>query len=106
MLVVGASKGIGKAIAISYAKAGCSNIVIVARSDLSPAIKDVLDAVQCIGRSSTPNVVPLSADITSEADVQRLASTITDKFGSIDVLINNAGTHATSLPLLAGSDIK
>ena len=48
--------------------------------------------------SSDANFFSVACDITSDADVDRAISTIADKFGAIDILINNAGIGAGDLP--------
>ncbi|KAJ5114654.1 hypothetical protein NUU61_000413 [Penicillium alfredii] len=91
VLITGASKGIGKATAISFATAGCSNILLAARSDLADVEKAVHDAATKAARPR-PFVHSLKVDVTSENSVQAAAETAADVLdGSLDVLINNAG---------------
>jgi len=86
-LVTGAGKGIGRATAIALAREG-ANVVITSRtkSDL-----DTLAAeITAIGSSAQALVVP--ADVSLEADVDRLADAAFKTFGVVDILVNNAGT--------------
>lgn len=91
VLITGASKGIGKATAISFAVAGCSKILLAARSDLSDIETAVYNAAEKANRPR-PVVRSLKMDITSEDSVMtaaKIAEEVLD--GSLDILINNAG---------------
>ncbi|KAM7183419.1 hypothetical protein V8F33_013590 [Rhypophila sp. PSN 637] len=91
VLITGASKGIGKATAISFAIAGCSKILLAARSDLAEVKAAVKDAAKRANRPA-PLVHSLKVDVTSEDSVRTAAQTATDILGgSLDVLVNNAG---------------
>ncbi|KAI0480287.1 hypothetical protein GGR56DRAFT_625483 [Xylariaceae sp. FL0804] len=92
VLIAGASKGLGKATALSFAAAGCSKIAIGARSDLSSLEHDIKQAASNAGRKSVPKVISLKMDVTSEASVKEAAAAVTKEFGgALDVLICNAG---------------
>lgn len=91
VLITGASRGIGKATAISFAIAGCSKILLAARSDLADVETAVKDAARKANRPQ-PLVHSLKVDVTSEDSVREAAETAADILGgSLDVLINNAG---------------
>ncbi|OIW24560.1 NAD(P)-binding protein [Coniochaeta ligniaria NRRL 30616] len=91
VLITGASKGIGKATAISFATAGCSKILLAARSDLADVETAVKDAAKKANRPQ-PLVHTLKVDVTSEDSVRAAAEAAADLLGgSLDVLINNAG---------------
>ena len=90
VLVSGASKGIGKAMAISYAKAGVSNLAILARTDLGSVAKEVEEAANKAGRSK-PNILTIKCDITSVDDCTSAVKHVEEAFGRLDILINNAG---------------
>jgi len=83
-LVTGSSKGIGKAIAHSLAKAEAT-VFITARGkeDLENTAKEFL--------KQGLQVYPLVADLTSNRDIKKLVSQIIDKFNTIDILVNNVG---------------
>ena len=84
VLVTGASKGIGKAIAAAFAAEG-SRVVLNARNQ-----QEVEQAVQEI-RQSGGDALALAADVTSASEVQRLAQQAAERLGTVDVLVNNAG---------------
>ena len=85
-LVTGASKGLGRAMAIALAKHG-AHLVLVARDKekLNSVAQEVADA------GSTADV--FAADITKEDQVLQLESDVSAKVGKVQILINNAGTN-------------
>lgn len=83
-VVTGASRGIGRAIAVGYARAGAS--VVVAGRD-SGRLQPTVDEIATLGGRA----IPIAADVTVAADVTRLAAEAEEALGPIDVLVNNAG---------------
>lgn len=81
-LITGGSKGIGKGIAEAYLKEGAS-VVICGRGEDS--LKDAHDELSEYGDISF-----VSADIADKKDVKRLAEEIENKWGKLDILVNNA----------------
>jgi NAD(P)-dependent dehydrogenase (short-subunit alcohol dehydrogenase family) len=81
-IVTGGAQGIGRAIAEGLSAAG-ARIVIA----------DLKGAEQAA--AAFPDGVGLSVDVSSEADVARMAEETVDRCGSIDVLVNNAGLYAS-----------
>lgn len=97
VFISGASKGIGRATALSYAAAGCSKIAIAARSDLSSLEREILEAAD---PKQAPQVVRIKVDVTSEDSVRAAAELVAREFGgALDVLINNAGYLENFQPL-------
>lgn len=90
ILITGASKGIGQAIAVSFARAGCSRIGLLARSTVASTVKKARDAALAAGHTP-PDFLEIKADITSVESVRVAASQVQSTFGRIDILINNAG---------------
>lgn len=82
-IVTGASRGIGKATAILFAKEG-AKIIVNYKSNKSAAG----EVIKIIGEN---NAVAVKADVTLEIDVKHLVSQTVKNFGRIDILINNAG---------------
>jgi NAD(P)-dependent dehydrogenase (short-subunit alcohol dehydrogenase family) len=83
-VVTGASRGIGKGIALAFAHEGAS-VVIAARSAAS--LKDVANEIEQIGGS----VVAVPTDVTQENDVSNLFKSAITSFKGLDILVNNAG---------------
>jgi NAD(P)-dependent dehydrogenase (short-subunit alcohol dehydrogenase family) len=83
-MITGASQGLGRALALAYATEGAS-IVINSRSEGS--IRPVTEEAESLGAE----VLALAADVSNSADVERLVDKAAERFGRIDVLVNNAG---------------
>ena len=86
-IVTGGSKGLGKAMAAGLASAG-ANLVLVSRNQA-----EVEAAADEISRDYGVQAIGIQADVTSEEQVQGVVDTCMEKFGKIDVLINNAGIN-------------
>ena len=90
IFVSGASKGLGKAMAISFAKAGASKIAIGARSDLSTTESEAKAAAKEAGKAE-PQMLKVKLDITDQESVDAASKLVGEEFGAVDVVINNAG---------------
>ncbi|KAI7771117.1 hypothetical protein LZL87_013444 [Fusarium oxysporum] len=104
VFITGASKGIGKATAIRFAVAGCSKIILAARSDMAEVEEAVIDAAKKANRPQ-PLVHTVKLDIASDESVKAAAETAKEILnGSLDILINNAGCLEEWKPI-AESDL-
>ncbi|KAL2810282.1 NAD(P)-binding protein [Aspergillus granulosus] len=99
VLITGASKGIGREIALSFSRAGCTKIAIAARSNLTTTAEGVIAAAAEAGRPK-PHILECQADLTMEQDVAAVQAQIAHAFGgSLDILVNNAGRCEAVAPL-------
>ncbi|EED22355.1 oxidoreductase, short chain dehydrogenase/reductase family, putative [Talaromyces stipitatus ATCC 10500] len=98
VLITGASKGIGRATAISYAKAGAQTIIIAARSNLDEVEKEILAAAKETGKRS-PQILKLALNVTDEKNVAEAAAKVKETVGKVDILINNAGYLEEWIPI-------
>ncbi|MEM9485985.1 MAG: 3-oxoacyl-[acyl-carrier-protein] reductase [Cyanobacteria bacterium P01_F01_bin.116] len=92
-IITGSSRGIGKAAALALAAEGASVVVNYARS--SAAADEVVAEITGSGGSA----IALQADVSQEDKVDGLIKATKDKFGRIDVLVNNAGITRDTLLL-------
>jgi NAD(P)-dependent dehydrogenase (short-subunit alcohol dehydrogenase family) len=83
-MITGASQGLGRALALAFAKEG-AQVAINARSEES--IRPVEEEVEETGAE----VLAIAADVSKNADVERMIRETVERFGKIDVLVNNAG---------------
>lgn len=82
--VTGASRGIGRVIAVALARAG-ADVALVARS--ADGLTETAREVTAAGRRA----VVLPADVTSQVSVAAAVSAAIDQFGQVDIVVNNAG---------------
>ena len=94
-IITGASRGVGKNIALEMAKEG-ADIVVAARTEqvrdpkLPGTIFETAEELRALGRRA----LPLRTDVTDEESVQAMVRRALDEFGHIDILVNNAGVMA------------
>lgn len=92
-IVTGGGRGIGRAIAETYAAEGCG-LALVSRST------GELEATAACCRTKTgASVLAITADIGNEADVRAMVAHVHGHFGRIDILVNNAGILGPVGPL-------
>lgn len=85
VLVTGSSRGIGRSIAVKFAKEGAS-VIINYKSNENEA-----KAITEIISSYVNDCMCIQADVSKEHDVKRMIDIIIEKYGRIDILVNNAG---------------
>src|ERR1700730_2870206 len=83
-IVTGGGRGIGEAIAVALAAEG-ARVIIAART------KSEIKGVARRGRDAGMHIVPCQADVTSQADVERLMACAREEGDDLDILVNNAG---------------
>ena len=96
-VITGSGRGIGRAIALAYAREG-AKLALAARNEKE--LDEAVGAVSELGAEA----MAVPTDVTSQEDTERLARRVVDRFGRIDVLVNNAGNSGPVGPL-QGNDI-
>jgi NAD(P)-dependent dehydrogenase (short-subunit alcohol dehydrogenase family) len=84
-LVTGASRGLGLLLACELARQGCDRVAICARNELE------LARARPLVEEAGAAVLALPCDVADAAAVARMVAEVTDRFGGVDVLLNNAG---------------
>lgn len=90
-IVTGAGRGIGRAMTLGLAHAGIRVIATAAR--------ERAEIEKVAAEAGGDSVLPVIADVTREADAQRLVATALERFGRLDILVNNAGAPVRLLTL-------
>jgi 3-oxoacyl-[acyl-carrier protein] reductase len=93
-IVTGASRGIGREIALALARCG---VAVALGSRDAACLEQLAAAIRAEGGSA----LPLTADVTDRNAVEALISATLGQFGKIDILINNAGTNYISSLVLS-----
>ncbi|MEX2739176.1 MAG: SDR family NAD(P)-dependent oxidoreductase, partial [Candidatus Wukongarchaeota archaeon] len=81
-IVTGASRGLGRGMAIGLARAG-ANVVVTDILDT----KETVDEVKKLGREA----LGIKVNVTKKSDVEAMVQQTLEKFGRVDILVNNAG---------------
>ena len=92
-VVTGASRGIGRAIALGFAEAG-ADVAVAARSE------DDLETLAKESDSLGRRALPVRTDVTERDDIANLIDRTVEELGGIDVLVNNAGGSNFTSPLV------
>lgn len=90
--IAGASRGIGKAIALSYARAGAGFIAIGARSTKS--LEPVAEELKALAKKGV-KVLCVEVDVSDAKSVEAAATAVEGAFGRLDVVVQNAGIFGT-----------
>src|SRR5690625_4413501 len=90
-LVTGSSRGIGRAIALELAKQGANVAVNYAGNE--EKAQEVVEEIEQLGVKA----IKIQADVANEADVKAMIKEVINEFGSLDVLVNNAGANKDNL---------
>ncbi len=93
-LITGASRGIGRAIALAYAQAG-ADVALLARDQVR--LEEVAAEVSAVGRRA----FVLPCDVTDEAAVKAAVASAIDDLGHLDVVMNNAGGNNFMSPFVS-----
>jgi 3-oxoacyl-[acyl-carrier protein] reductase len=91
-LVTGSSSGIGRGVVLAFASEGADVVINHPAAAETAAAEQVAAAVRQAGRRA----LVVRADVSQEAEVERLVAAARDAFGHIDILVNNAGIAAAA----------
>ena len=98
-VVTGATRGIGRGIALTLAREGADVVVagrtVEDKSHMPGTIYSVADEVRSLGRRA----LPVQVDVSNEEQVKDMVKKTIDEFGKIDILVNNAGIVVNVKPL-------
>ncbi len=97
-LITGGGRGIGKAVALAYAREG-ARLAICART--APEIEETAKEIKALGTEC----LAVECDVSLEEPVKKLVEKVQERFGRIDVLINNAGVMIRPAPI-AETEVK
>ena len=98
ILITGASQGLGRQLAIDYAREGAKGISITARN--REALNDLREKIRLVAPET--HVITIAADLNRQEDIERVVATTLAEFdGRLDILVNNASTLGpTPMPYL------
>jgi 3-oxoacyl-[acyl-carrier protein] reductase len=97
-LVTGSSRGVGRAVALGFAKEGAK--VVVNYTSNETAAKEVVDEIQSLGSEA----IAVKADVAQKTEAEGLVGAAVETFGKIDILVNNAGFTRPALMIKMTED--
>ncbi|MEZ5152632.1 SDR family oxidoreductase [Rhodococcus zopfii] len=95
MVISGASRGIGLAIAVAAAKQGANVVLLAKTAEPHPKLQGTVHTAVADIEAAGGKAVAVVGDVRNEDDVQRLIDTAVDRFGGVDICVNNASAIAT-----------
>ncbi|HUU80478.1 MAG TPA: 3-oxoacyl-ACP reductase family protein [Acidobacteriota bacterium] len=97
-LVTGSSRGVGRAVALGFAKQGAN--VVVNYTSNENAANEVVEIIQSMGGKA----IAVKADVAQKAEAENLVNSAIDTFGRLDILVNNAGFTRPSMMITMTED--
>ena len=94
-IVTGATEGIGRAIAVAFAREGARQVLVARRAE---------PGQQLAAELGEERAAFVAGDIGEPSTAERAVETATERFGPLDVLVNNAGLDLSGVPLLETSE--
>ena len=104
VFITGASRGIGRAIALAAARAGAHVVIAAKTTEPHPKLPGTIHTVADEVRALGVEALPLALDVRDEIAVQDAFAAVEKKFGRVDALVNNAG--AISLTNVENTPVK
>ena len=89
IVITGASSGIGRQAPLDFVNEDAGSIILIARSESK--LLELKRILQVVNEPKRADIVAFPCDISKREDVLRMGTQILEKFGHIDLLINNAG---------------
>jgi NAD(P)-dependent dehydrogenase (short-subunit alcohol dehydrogenase family) len=93
-IVVGSARGIGEAIAHTFSREGAT-VVLVDLEKAKPQLEGVAQAINQQGG----NAIAVVADVTADAQVDKMVNETVARYGKIDILVNSAGLRGPLVPV-------
>ncbi len=97
-LVTGSSRGVGRSVALGFAKQGAN--VVVNYTSNENAANEVVETIQSMGGKA----IAVKADVAQKAEAENLVNSAIDTFGRLDILVNNAGFTRPSMMIKMTED--
>ncbi len=95
LVISGASRGIGLAIALASARRGANIVLLAKTAEPHPKLPGTVHTAVAEIEAEGGKAVAVVGDVRNEDDVQRTVETAVERFGGIDIAVNNAGAIAT-----------
>jgi len=95
MVISGASRGIGLAIAVGAARRGANVVLLAKTAEPHPKLAGTVHTAVAEIEAAGGKAVPVVGDVRREEDVQRAVDTAVEHFGGVDICVNNASAIAT-----------
>ena len=95
LVVSGASRGIGLAIAIGAARRGANVVLLAKTAEPHPKLPGTVHTAVAEIEAAGGKGVAVVGDVRNEEDVQRAVDTAVERFGGVDICVNNASAIAT-----------
>ena len=96
-VVTGASSGMGRAIALLYAKEGASVVAVARRKE---KLEELIEA----SKDYEGKIIAMQGDVSKKEDNEKMIDLAIDSFGKIDILVNNAGVMDEMMPVAEVTD--
>src|ERR1700712_6020296 len=95
LVVSGGSRGIGLAIAVGAAKLGANAVLLAKTSEPHPKLPGTVHTAVAEVEAAGGKGIAVVGDVRNEEDVARTVDTAVERFGGVDICVNNASATAT-----------